>query len=47
MITYDTKRNSTDTIPRNVDIKAPQRTLIKHGVYLGEEERLKELGLLQ
>jgi len=32
--------------PRRLDVKKLQKTLIKHGVYLGDEERLKELGLI-
>ena len=32
-------------IPRNVEVKALQRSLLKEGFYLGDETRLRELGL--
>ena len=31
--------------PRNVDVKTLQRNLLKEGFYLGDETRLKALGL--
>ena len=36
----------TATLPREVNIKELQRTLLKQDVYLGDEDRLRELGLL-
>jgi len=34
-----------NVLPKNVDIKKVQKRLVAEGIYLGEEERLKELGL--
>ena len=31
--------------PRELDVKELQRTLLRVGYYLGDEERLRELGL--
>jgi hypothetical protein len=32
--------------PRALDIRTLQRTLLEQGVYLGSDDRLRELGLL-
>lgn len=31
--------------PKNVDIKKVQKRLVAEGIYLGDEERLRELGI--
>jgi len=36
---------ATGSTPHTLDVKALQKTLLVHGIYLGDQERLTELGL--